>query len=156
MTNRPDEPAGAQPGPDGPAALLPWLLRRTNQRYRAAIRQRLADGGLAGLPQPGYWALMILSRGGTDAGQLVREMGISKQAVSKLIDALVNGEFVDRKPNDVDRRRTDLLLSPKGRLAADIVADAVRDTEDAMTRELGAERFADLVRSLDQLTRHHG
>ncbi len=139
--------------PGDPAALLPWLLRRTNQRYRAAIRHRLAERGFEELPQPGYWALMILAAGGTDASQLIREMGISKQAVSKLVDALVTGGLVDRRPNETDRRRTDLLLTARGRHAADVVADAVRQAEEAVTRELGAERFADLVQMLEQLTR---
>ena len=78
-------------------------------------------------------------------------MGISKQAVSKLVDVLVTEGFVDRKPNDADRRRTDLLLSAKGRRAADVIGDAVQATEDTFVRELGPERFADLVEMLAQL-----
>ena len=131
---------------------LPWLLRRTNQRYRTAIRDCLAERGFDELPQPGYWALMILSRGGTDASQLIAEMGVSKQAVSKLVDALVTLGFVDRKPNTSDRRRTDLRLSAKGRRAADVIGEAVRTTEETLVSELGAKRYEDLVQILTQLT----
>ncbi len=144
---------GERPAPGGRRAPLPWLLRRANQRYRAAIKERLAECGYEQLPQPGYWALMILASGGTDASRLIGEMGISKQAVSKLVDLLVTEGFVDRRPNDADRRRTDLLLSAKGRRAADVIGDAVRATEDTFVRELGPERFADLVEILAQLTR---
>jgi DNA-binding MarR family transcriptional regulator len=133
---------------------LPWLLRRSNQRYRAAVRQRLAENGYEGLPQPGFWALMTLARGGTDAGELIREMGISKQAVSKLVEALVTAGFVERKPNEADRRRMDLLLTEKGRRASDVIGEAVQATEDTIVAELGAERFADLVRTLTQLAGH--
>ena len=131
---------------------LPWLLRRTSQRYRTAIRDCLAERGFEELPQPGYWALMILSRGGTDASQLITQMGVSKQAVSKLVDALVTLGFVDRKPNAADRRRTDLRLSTKGRQAADVIGEAVRTTEETLVSELGAKRFEDLVQILTQLT----
>ena len=131
---------------------LPWLLRRTSQRYRTAIRDCLAERGFEELPQPGYWALMILSRGGTDASQLITQMGVSKQAVSKLVDALVTLGFVDRKPNAADRRRTDLRLSAKGRQAADVIGEAVRTTEETLVSELGATRFEDLVQMLTQLT----
>lgn len=145
--------APTSPGPAGTIspAPLPWLLRRTNQRYRAAIRDRLAEREFEDLPQPGYWALMILAQGATDATQLIAEMDVSKQAVSKLVDTLVNGGFVDRKPNDADRRRTDLLLTAKGRRAAKVISDAGRATEKALIAELGAERFAELVQMLAQL-----
>ena len=66
---------------------LPWLLRRVNQRYLAAVRGRLEESGFEGLPQPGYWALTIMARGGSDASVLRDQMGVSKQAVSKLIEA---------------------------------------------------------------------
>ncbi len=145
------ESSGVPHEPDGAPALLPWLLRRANQRYRAAIRDRLATSGFEELPQPGYWALMVLERGGTDAGQLIREMGVSKQAVSKLVDVLVTAGFVDRKSNEADRRRTDLLLSAKGRRAAKVIGEAVRATEDTFVTELGAERFADLIQMMAQL-----
>ncbi|MHB1987284.1 MAG: MarR family winged helix-turn-helix transcriptional regulator [Acidimicrobiales bacterium] len=139
-------------GEPGPAPVhVPWLLRRANQRYRAAIRDRLAESGLGELPQPGYWALMALARGGTEAGQLMDEMGVSKQAVSKLVDVLVTSGLVTRKPNHTDRRRTDLLLSAKGRRAAGVIADAARATEETLIAELGADRFASLVQMLTQL-----
>ena len=131
---------------------LPWLLRRTSQRYRTAIGDRLSERGLDGLPQPGYWALMILSRGESDAGQLITEMGVSKQAVSKLVDALVTLGFVDRTPNAVDRRRTDLRLSAKGRQAAMIIGEAVRTMDETLAGELGPKRLDGLVQMLTQLT----
>jgi DNA-binding MarR family transcriptional regulator len=148
-------PAASDVAPEffGGAAPLPWLLRRANQRYRAAIRERLAECGFNGLPQPGYWALMILGRGGTDASQLIREMGVSKQAVSKLVDALATMGFVDRMPNRADRRRSELRLSAKGRRAADVIGEAVRTTEEAFVNELGAKQFTDLVQMLAQVTR---
>lgn len=139
--------SGEEPPP------LPWLLRRVNQRYRLAIRESLAKCGYEELPQPGYWALMVLARGGTDAGRLMREMGVSKQAVSKLVDTLVGTGFVDRGPNEADRRRTDLSLTAKGRQATRVIGDAVRGTDKSFVAELGAEPFADFVQKLAQLAR---
>jgi DNA-binding MarR family transcriptional regulator len=152
MTDITSSSSNDQSSPGEASGRLPWLLRRTNQRYRAAIRDRLVDSGFEGLPQPGYWALMVLADGGSDARQLIGEMGVSKQAVSKLVDALVAGGFVDRRPNGADRRRTDLQLSAKGRQAADAIAAAIRGTEEALVREIGTERFAGLVEILEQLT----
>ena len=104
------------------------------------------------MPQPGYWALTILARGGTDASLLIGEMGVSKQAVSKLVDTLVTTGFVHRRPNDTDRRRTDLLLSVRGGQAAEVILDAVREVNETLAIEVGTQRFSDLLEILVQLT----
>ncbi len=131
---------------------LPWLLRRTSHRYRIAISDSLSKRGLEELPQPGYWALMILSRGDSDAGKLINELGVSKQAVSRLVDTLVTQGFVDRRPNALDRRRSDLRLSAKGRRAADLIGESVQTVDESMACELGSERLDDLIQILTQLT----
>lgn len=130
---------------------LPWLLRRVNQRYRSEAAAQLADAGLADLPQPGYWALMALARGADGAAQLVAEMGVSKQAVSKLVDNLASGGFIERKPNHADRRRTELALTPRGREAVEVIASSVQETERRMVAKLGEEPFAELTRVLHEL-----
>lgn len=144
------EVRGRAPAPPS----LPWLLRRVNQHYRSAIRQSLVAAGVDELPQPGYWALMVLARGGTDAGDLMHEMGVSKQAVSKLVEALVAAEFVARKPNASDRRRSDLSLTAKGHKAARVIGESVQRTEESFANDLGSKPFADLGQMLSRLARH--
>ena len=130
---------------------MPWLLRRVNQRYRSAIAAALREAGFGDLPQPGFWALMALAGGASDASQLIAEMGVTKQAVSKLVDSLVVAGFVDRKYNEADRRRMDLLLTKKGRKAVGIIDAAARSTERHFNAELGAESLNQLRRFLEQL-----
>jgi DNA-binding MarR family transcriptional regulator len=153
---RPGAPraSGRRPPTDVGVLPLPWLLRRVNQRYRVEIRAHLRRAGLSDLPQPGFWALMALARGTRDASRLVSEMGVSKQAVSKLVDNLVVGGFVERKPSGVDRRKSDLLLTPKGTKAVAIMATALGATERAFADELGAARLAELHGMLERLARH--
>jgi DNA-binding MarR family transcriptional regulator len=130
---------------------MPWLLRRVNQQYRTDIRAKLTERGLGDLPQPGYWALTALARGARDASQLMIEMGVTKQAVSKLIDALVTAGYVDRKSNQADRRRSDLRLTAKGRKAVGIIESAVRATERKFIAEVGTESFGHARQALEQL-----
>lgn len=125
----------------------PWLLRRVNQRYRVAIADRLSAAGFADLPQPGVWALMAIAGGAGEPGRLSARMGVSKQAVSKLVDRLVAADYVERRPNPADRRRTDLALGARGRRAVRVVAAEVRATERQMAAELGVESF-ELLRRL--------
>jgi DNA-binding MarR family transcriptional regulator len=131
---------------------MPWLLRRVNQHYRSAIRAKLTEVGLGDLPQPGYWALTALDRGTRDASHLMIEMGATKQAVSKLVDTLVTAGYIDRKSNEADRRRSDLLLTTKGRKAVSIIVSAVKATERGFIADVGAESFDQLRRALDQLS----
>jgi DNA-binding MarR family transcriptional regulator len=151
MTSSASGTRGQGPGEGAAPLPLPWLLRRVNQRYRAEIAERLAASDLGDLPQPGTWALMALARGESEPNQLGARMGISKQAVSKLVDRLVAGDFVERTPNRTDRRRTDLTLTTRGRKAVRVITASVGATEEAIVTELGAESFADLNRILAQL-----
>lgn len=151
--DRPTPQATGRRSQRQPATPMPWLLRRVNQRYREAVTARLAEAGLGDLPRPGYWALAALAAGGGDASQLVDEMGASKQAVSKLVDALVGAGFVDRRANVADRRRTDLLLTEKGRKAVGVIAEAVRTTEEHFAAVLGTESLSELALMLEQLAR---
>jgi DNA-binding MarR family transcriptional regulator len=79
------------------------------------------------------------------------EMGVTKQAVSKLVDTLVTAGYVDRKSNQADRRRSDLHLTTKGRKAARIIESAVKSTERGFIADVGAESFGQLRQALDQL-----
>jgi len=130
---------------------MPWLLRRVSQRYRSATASRLAAAGFGDLPQRGYWALTALAGDAGDASELVSQMGITKQAISKLVDVLVASGLVDREIDSVDRRRTTLRLTAKGRKAVAVIEQAVRTTEREFAAELGAASFEDLTRKLARL-----
>ncbi len=148
LANGPDRPES-----DSAPLPVPWLLRRINQRYRSETAHRLAAAGLGDLPQPGIWVLMAIERGVSEPNQLVRRMGVSKQAVSKLVENLAGAGFVRRTPNRADRRKTALTLTAKGRRAVLVIAAAVHATEQAMDAKLGTDRFAQLTDMLGQLAR---
>lgn len=138
-----------RPGPYG--SVTPWLLRRVSRRYREAVAAGLSDARLGGLPRPAYWLLMALASGATDASRLVGAMGVSKQAVSKVVDALVAEGFVRRKPNPGDRRRTDLVLTAKGDRAAGVIRSAVRTADRSCRAEVGAAAWETTVATLATL-----
>jgi DNA-binding MarR family transcriptional regulator len=78
-------------------------------------------------------------------------MGISKQAISQLIETLVTLGYVARRPAADDRRRTLLHLTPRGRGAARIIDATVAETEEAMANTIGRERLQELHRALVEL-----
>jgi DNA-binding MarR family transcriptional regulator len=78
-------------------------------------------------------------------------MGVSRQAISKLVDILVGEGFVSRRPSEVDRRRSDLRLAAKGRRAVTVISEAVRSTDQFFARELGERQLAELIGLLVRL-----
>jgi DNA-binding MarR family transcriptional regulator len=132
---------------------LSWLLRRAVRRYAAPVAQALDAGGFGDLPQRGIWAVSALAQAepGLSGRDLVARMGISKQAVSQLVETLVATGYVARRPAPDDRRRTLLQLTTRGRGAARLIDRTVAATEAAMAITLGPERLQELHRALVEL-----
>jgi DNA-binding MarR family transcriptional regulator len=140
--------AGLPPAHDPQA--LSWLLRRTVRRYATPVADALEATGFGDLSQRGVWALSALARTepGLSGRDLVLRMGISKQAVSQLVDSLVTMGYVERRPAPDDRRRTLLHLTTRGRGAAHVVDDTVALVEAHMSATIGQERLHLLHRAL--------
>jgi DNA-binding MarR family transcriptional regulator len=139
------------PGDSCAGVPTPWLLRRASQRYRDASRRAIGEAGYSDLPQPGFWALDALAAKDCDASQLVSQMGISKQAVSKLVDQLVASAYVERLDSPSDRRRVVLRLTAKGRKAARVLRGAIDQTDRALVRRHGTDSLAHLRRLLGEV-----
>lgn len=105
--------------------VIPALLRAARGAYGHAIRTRLADGGFDDMPANGPYILGGMANHGGSAGDLVRELGVTKQAASQLIDALVLRGYLQREPNPDDRRRVTIELTERGHTAAKAVRDGV-------------------------------
>ena len=82
-------------------ALLGWP-----RPYGGAIRKALAEAGFDDMPRRGAFVVGGIARNGAVGQQVLEaDLGVSKQAASQLIDALVVRGYVERRPDDGDRRR---------------------------------------------------
>jgi DNA-binding MarR family transcriptional regulator len=132
---------------------LSWLLRRAVRRYAAPVAGALDAAGFGDLPERGVWALSALAQTepGLSGRDLVARMGISKQAVSQLVDTLVTSGYVTRQPSPDDRRRTLLQLTVRGRNAVRVIDDTVAGMEADMAAAIGREQLLLLHKALLQL-----
>jgi DNA-binding MarR family transcriptional regulator len=105
--------------------VLPALLRASRGAYGHAIRASLAREGFGDVPRNGAFVLGGIVNQGGSAGALVRQLGVSKQAASQLIDTLVVRGYLERQPNPEDRRRVTIEATERGRAAAAAVRSAV-------------------------------
>jgi hypothetical protein len=75
------------------------------------------------------------------------DLGITKQAVSQVIDTLVSRGYVTRSRDEEDRRRVSLELTERGRHAVEAVARGV-DEVDRQVRERAPADQVEAMRSV--------
>jgi DNA-binding MarR family transcriptional regulator len=105
---------------------IPALLRGARGAYGNAAHAMLAAAGFDDLPRNGPFVLGGMANHGGAAVELIRSLGVSRQAASQLIDTLVLRGYLDRQVNPDDRRRMDIELTERGHAAAAVVRAAVQ------------------------------
>jgi DNA-binding MarR family transcriptional regulator len=131
---------------------IPALLRASRGAYGHAIRRRLAEAGFDDLPRNGPYVLGGMANDRGTPGQLVRELGVSKQATGQLIDTLVVRGYLDRHADPDDRRRLVIELTPRGRAAAGAVREAVETVDAELAGRITPSQLAGLRAGLVALT----
>jgi DNA-binding MarR family transcriptional regulator len=130
---------GVETAPDD--IVIPAFLRVARRAYGHAIGQRIAEAGFDDMPRNGPFVLGgMANRGGTAAG-LIRELGVTKQAASQLIDTLVLRGYLEREVNPDDRRRLNIVLTDRGRAAAAAVRAGVEQVDGELAQRLSPEQL---------------
>jgi DNA-binding MarR family transcriptional regulator len=132
--------------------VFPALLRAARGAYGNAVRRALAATGFDDLPQNGPHVLGGMANRGVSLSDLVRQLGVSKQSASQLIDTLVLRGYLERHVNPDDRRRMDVALTDRGRAAAQVVRVAVEGVDEELARRLSPSELAGLAAGLIALT----
>ena len=122
----------------------PALMRSARGAYAQSIRAQLHAARITDLPRNGAFILAGIDTSGGPRQDLPSELGVTKQAVSQVIDLLVNRGYLEREPDPDDRRRVRLSLTKRGE---DVVAAVLRGIE-AVDRQLEAAVSAEKVEAL--------
>jgi DNA-binding MarR family transcriptional regulator len=123
---------------------VPSLLRAARTGYATAVSAALREAGFDDLPRNGPFVLAEIANRGTPTAELIRQLRISRQAASQLIDSLVVLGYLDRQVDPADRRRVNLLLTVRGREAAAAVRAGVRQVD----ADLAAHCAPDVIRAM--------
>jgi DNA-binding MarR family transcriptional regulator len=135
----------------GTAVAIPALLRAARGAYGHAVRSRLATAGFDDLPRNGPYVLGGMANHGGAAGDLIRQLGVSKQAASQLIDTLVVRGYLERQVHPADRRRMTVALTERGHTAAAAVAEGVESVDAELASLLSPAELAGLCAGLEAL-----
>jgi DNA-binding MarR family transcriptional regulator len=127
------------------------LMRIAIRGYARAIEEHLGRDGIGSLPRNSGYVIERLSARETPMEELVRGLGISKQAVSKLIDVMAERDFLTRAVDPADRRRTVLRLTARGEAAAAAILAGTREVEERLRRHLPPGELAGLKAGLTAL-----
>ena len=133
--------------------VMPALLRHARMTYGLAMRRALDEAGYDDIPRNGLYIIggMSLGAEGLPLGQLVKELGVSKQAAGQLVDVLVLRGYIERTVDAEDRRKLTVTLTERGRAAAAVQAAAREKIDAELLARVGPEDVSRTRRTLAAL-----
>lgn len=114
-----------------PASPLP-LARLLAMAYRQMIdrlHERLAGEGYTDVRPAFGYVLLAVREAPTTGADIALLLGVTKQAASKLIDAMEQGGYVRRQTHDDDARAKEIAITARGRRFLVTVESIYRDLE---------------------------
>ena len=130
----------------------PTLMRSARGVYAQSIRAHLAAIGAEDLPRNGAFVLAGIGASGGPRPDLPAGLGVSKQAVSQVIDILATRGYLTRLADPGDRRRVVLELTGRGREVLDAVVHAVEAVDRRLAERVQAGQIEAMRSALIALT----
>jgi DNA-binding MarR family transcriptional regulator len=120
---------------------VPMLMRAARGTYARSIRSQLKAVGILDLPRNG--AVILTNIDATDGPwqDLPGLLGVSKQAVSQVVDVLVNRGYLERGPDPDDRRRNSLELTQQGREVVEAAERGVEAVDNQLCDRISPEQM---------------
>lgn len=121
---------------------LSALLHAARRTYSDAVDRAQSKAGLVDLPSTGSFIVSAMHWSDASLEAVIQWMGVTKQAVSQAVDALVVRGYLERAPDPRDRRRVRLRLTARGRAAGRAARSAVEEVDRALGERVGGRRIA--------------
>src|SRR3954447_6337249 len=117
------------------------------------LHERLAGRGWIGVRPAFGFVLLALRAGPVALRDLPGSLGTSKQAVSKLVAAMVAAGYVESAGHPADARAKQVQLSARGHALLAEVEQIWAELEQGWAATLGAEQLTVLRRGLETVVR---
>jgi DNA-binding MarR family transcriptional regulator len=134
----------------------PTLMRSARGAYAQAIRAQLRLAGIDDIPRNGAFILAGIDPSGGPRQDLPAELGVTKQAVSQVIDVLVNRGYLSRSPDPDDRRRVALELTDRGQTVVEAVLRGVAEVDRQLRERVSADQIEAMRSALIALSEIKG
>lgn len=127
---------------------IPALMRAARTTYSYALREALTLVECDDLPKNGAYVIGAIARDGAPLRQIIKALGVTKQAAGQLIDTLVTRGYLERATDPEDRRRLTINLTERGQAAAAVNRAAIDALENQLVEKVGAEKVHALREAL--------
>ena len=108
---------------------LARLLAMSYRQLIDRLHERLADEGYTDVRPTFGYVLLAVRDGPTTGADISLLLGVTKQAASKLVDAMEQGGYVRRQTHGDDARAKEIAITARGRRFLVTVESIYRDLE---------------------------
>lgn len=131
-----------------------YWLRFVSNHVSHAFMQKVEAKGVT----VAEWALMrqMFELGAANPSQLAEQMGMTRGAISKLIERLRVKALVERTASNEDRRYQSVSLTTKGKKLVPILAQLADANDNEFFGHLSRAEESKLVYLLQDLVHRHG
>ena len=127
------------------------LLGLAYQRFVEELNQHLHKCGFADLGSSFGYVLRAVASDPVTATELAARLRLTPQGAAKIVDDMVKGGYVERRPDPHDARARRLVLARRGRRALAEARAFHADFERRLEDTLGKRGAAELRRALESL-----
>jgi DNA-binding MarR family transcriptional regulator len=130
---------------------LQILLRDARSAIEAAVRADLARNGFGDVAPAHSALLRNLGEDGARPSELAAHAGVTRQAITKLVDELERLDLVRRDPDPDDGRGVIVRYTDRGRAGVAIARRRMLALEREYAAQVGADRWAEVRSTLETL-----
>ena len=121
---------------------LAALLHATRGTYTDAVHRAQAKIGYGDVPASGEFILSAMGWSDASLETVIRWLGATKQAVGQTVETLESRGYLERARDLSDRRRVNLVLTDRGRAAANAARTAIEEVDRKLRDRVGSDSIA--------------
>lgn len=131
--------------------LLGLLLRLVHQHWALAVDSALRDAGFGDIRAPHASVFPFVPPEGIPVSELAKRAHVRKQTMAQAVNELEQMGYVERRPDQRDRRARLVLLTPRGKAVPPVAISAGRQVEARWAELTSPRKLESLRRSLQAL-----
>jgi len=127
------------------------MLLKLERKFTRLVLDKLAQDGLDDITLRHFVVIPFIDEKGIRAVEIARQVGISKQAVSKLVDELLQKGYVSLKADPADGRASLVYMSPKGNDFLRRAIEHTKQVETSWQAVVGKQEFKVMKQAMSTL-----